>query len=153
MRKLIALIAALILLPLSPVQAVENRIIDIVAITWPGAPATSVTVNDVKTSIENEVTTRWNFLAQNWPGGINFSVGTVQSNPISMSVPLICEGTESSVYMRDARRAFYTKYPMPDYATHYLILLAPTPRPNCVWEGKSLIGDAKTPGEIGRAHV
>ena len=50
MRKLIALIAALILLPLSPVQAVENRIIDIVAITWPGAPATSVTVNDVKTS-------------------------------------------------------------------------------------------------------
>ena len=148
MKRLIALIAALVLLPLSPVQAVENRIIDIVALTWPGAPAPSVTVNDVKTSIQNEVTTRWNYLAQNWPGGINFSVGTVQTTPISMAVPLICEGSESSVYMRDARRAFYTKYPMADYASHYLILLAPTPRPNCVWEGKSLIGDAKTPGGL-----
>ena len=148
MKKLIALIAALVLLPLSPAQAVENRIIDIVALAWPGAPAPSVTVNDVKTSIQNEVTTRWNYLAQNWPGGINFSVGTVQTTPISMAVPLICEGSESSVYMRDARRAFYTKYPMADYASHYLILLAPTPRPNCVWEGKSLIGDAKTPGGL-----
>ena len=148
MKKLIALIAALLVIPISPVQAVETRIIDIVAITWPGAAAPSVTVNDVKTAIDNEVATRWNYLAQNWPGGINFQVGTVQTTPISMSVPLICEGSESSVYMRDARRAFYTKYPMADYASHYLILLSPAPRPNCVWEGKSLIGDAKTPGGL-----
>ena len=148
MKKLIALIVALLVIPIAPVQAVETRTIDIVALTWPGASAPSVTVNDVKSAIQNEVATRWNYLAQNWPGGINFEVGTVQSTPISMSVPLICEGSESSVYMRDARRAFYTKYPMADYASHYLILLAPAPRPNCVWEGKSLIGDAKTPGGL-----
>lgn len=148
MKRLIALIASLLLLPISPVQAVENRIIDVVSITWAGAPAPSVTVNDVKSAIQNEVSTRWNYLAQNWPGGINFSVGTVQSTPIQMSVPLICEGSESSAYMRDARRAFYTKYPMADYASHYLILLSPAPRPNCVWEGKSLIGEAKTPGGL-----
>jgi hypothetical protein len=148
MKRLIALIASLLLLPISPVQAVENRIIDVVAITWAGAPTPSVTVNDVKSAIQNEVSTRWNYLAQNWPGGINFSVGTVQSTPIQMSVPLICEGSESSAYMRDARRAFYTKYPMADYASHYLILLSPAPRPNCVWEGKSLIGSAKTPGGL-----
>ncbi|MGI9131953.1 MAG: hypothetical protein ACR2IU_04805, partial [Candidatus Nanopelagicaceae bacterium] len=148
MKKLIALIAAFLVIPLSPVQAVETRIIDIVSITWPGASAPSVTVNDVKTAIDNEVATRWNYLAQNWPGGINFQVGTVQTTPITMSVPLICEGSESSAYMRDARRAFYTKYPMADYSSHYLILLSPTPRPNCVWEGKSLIGDAKTPGGL-----
>ena len=148
MKKLIALIVALLVIPIAPVQAVETRTIDIVAITWPGASAPSVTVNDVKSAIQNEVATRWNYLAQNWPGGINFEVGTVQSTPISMSVPLICEGSESSVYMRDARRAFYTKYPMADYASHYLILLAPAPRPNCVWEGKSLMGDAKTPGGL-----
>ena len=109
MKRLIALIASLLLLPISPVQAVENRIIDVVAITWAGAPTPSVTVNDVKSAIQNEVSTRWNYLALNWPGGINFSVGTVQSTPIQMSVPLICEGSESSAYMRDARRAFYTK--------------------------------------------
>ena len=148
MKKLIALIAALLVIPISPVQAVETRIIDIVAITWPGASAPTVTVNDVKTSIENEVATRWNYLAQNWPGGINFQVGAVQSTPISMTVPLICEGSESSAYMRDARRAFYTKYPTTDYSSHYLILLSPVPNPNCVWEGKSLIGDAKTPGGL-----
>ena len=148
MKRLIALITTLMLLPISPVQAVENRIIDVVAITWAGAPTPSVTVNDVKSAIQNEVSTRWNYLAQNWPGGINFSVGTVQSTPIQMSVPLICEGSESSAYMRDARRAFYTKYPMADYASHYLILLSPAPRPNCVWEGKSLIGVAKTPGGL-----
>ena len=147
-KKLIALVAALLVIPVSPIQAVETRTIDIVSITWPGAAAPAVTVNDVKTAIQNEVATRWNYLAQNWPGGINFSVGTVQSTPITMSVPLICEGSESSVYMRDARRAFYTKYPMADYASHYLILLSPAPRPNCVWEGKSLIGDAKTPGGL-----
>ena len=148
MKKLIAIVTALLLLPISPAKALETRTIDIVAITWPGASAPVVSVSDVKTAIENEVTTRWNSLAQNWPGGINFSVGTVQANPIQMAVPLICEGSESSVYMRDARRAFYTKYPMADYASHYLILLSPAPRPNCVWEGKSLIGDAKTPGGL-----
>ena len=148
MKKLIALVAALLLIPVNPVKAAENRIIDIVAITWPGASAPTVTVNDVKNAIEKEVATRWNYLAQNWPGGINFSVGTVQSTPIQMSIPLVCEGGESSIYMRDARRAFYTKYPMADYASHYLILLSPAPRPNCIWEGKSLIGDAATPGGL-----
>ena len=148
MKKLFALIAALLVIPIAPVQAVETRTIDIVSITWPGASAPSVTVNDVKSAIQNEVATRWNYLAQNWPGGINFEVGTVQSTPIAMTVPLICEGKESSAYMRDARRAFYTKYPMTDYASHYLILLSPAPQPNCVWEGKSLIGDAKTPGGL-----
>ena len=148
MKKLIALIAALLVIPISPVAALDTRTIDIVSITWAGASAPAVTVNDVATAIRSEVATRWNYLAQNWPGGINFEVGTVQTTPIAMNVPLICEGSESSVYMRDARRAFYTKYPMADYASHYLILLAPAPRPNCVWEGKSLIGDAKTPGGL-----
>ena len=71
MKKLIALVAALLLIPVNPVKAAENRIIDIVAITWPGASAPAVTVNDVKNAIEKEVATRWNYLAQNWPGGIN----------------------------------------------------------------------------------
>ena len=110
----------LLLSVVQPAHALESRTIDIVSITWPGAATPRVTVDDVKTAIQNEVTTRWNNLAQNWPGGISFSVGTVQSTPIQMNVPLICEGSESSVYMRDARRAFYTKYPMADYASHYL---------------------------------
>ena len=150
MKKLvISLFSALLLFSgIQPLQAADNRIIDIVSITWPGAAAPSYSVDDVKNSINNSVNTRWNFLAQNWPGGINFQVGTVQSSPIQMTTPLICEGSESSVYMRDARRAFYTKYPMADYASHYLILLSPAPRPNCVWEGKSLIGDAKNPGGL-----
>ena len=148
MKRLIALIAALLVIPVNPIQAAENRIIDVVAITWPGASAPSVTVGDVKSAIESEVTTRWNYLAQNWPGGINFKVGNVVTTPINMSVPLICDGIESSAYMRDARRAFYTKYPIADYSSRYLILLSPAPRPNCIWEGKSLIGDAKTPGGL-----
>ena len=145
----LSVVSALLLLSVvQPAHALESRTIDIVSITWPGAATPRVTVDDVKNAIQNEVTTRWNNLAQNWPGGINFSVGSVQSTPIQMNVPLICEGSESSVYMRDARRAFYTKYPMADYASHYLILLSPAPRPDCVWEGKSLIGDAATPGGL-----
>lgn len=146
--KLISIVAALLLIPINPVQAADNRIIDVVAITWPGASAPSVNVNDVKKAIESEVTTRWNYLAQNWPAGINFQVGNVVSEPVTMAVPLICEGLESGVYMRDARRAFYTKYPTADYSSRYLILLSPAPRPNCIWEGKALIGDAKTPGGL-----
>ena len=150
MKKLILSLisSSLLLIGISPVQAADNRIIDIVSITWPGAAAPAVTVDDVKNAVNNSVNTRWNSLAQNWPGGINFQVGTVQSTPIQMLLPLICEGVDSSAYMRDARRAFYTKYPIADYASHYLILLSPAPRPNCIWEGKSLIGDAKTPGGL-----
>ncbi len=140
--------ASLIAIGISPVQAAENRIIDVVAITWPGASAPAVSVNDVRSAITNEVTSRWSALAVNWPGGINFQVGNVVSTPLTMTVPLICEGSESSVYMRDARRAFYTRYPTADYASRYLVLLSPAPRPNCVWEGKSLIGSAKTPGGL-----
>ena len=147
-KRLIALVAALVFIPISPIYAAENRIIDVVAITWPGAAAPVVTVNDVKSAIESEVTTRWNFLAQNWPGGINFKVGNVVTTPIDMSIPLICDGRESSAYLRDARRAFYTKYPTADYSSRYLILLTPAPRPNCIWEGRALIGDAKTPGGL-----
>ena len=146
--KLISVVAALLLIPINPVQAADNRIIDVVAITWPGAAAPTVTVNDVKKAIESEVTTRWNYLAQNWPAGINFQVGNVVTTPLTMSVPLICDGSESSIYMRDARRAFYTKYPTADYSSRYLILLTPATRPNCIWEGKALIGDAKTPGGL-----
>ena len=148
MKRLIALVAALLILPVTTVHAAENRIIDIVAITWNGASAPIVSVDDVKSAIQNEVSVRWNNLAQNWPGGINFQVGSVVSNPIVMNAPLICEGTESSAYMRDARRSFYTKYPTENYAEHYLIILSPTPRPNCVWEGKSIIGDAQYPGGL-----
>lgn len=146
--KLISVVAALLLIPINPVQAADNRIIDVVAITWPGAAAPTVTVNDVKKAIEEEVTTRWNYLAQNWPVGINFQVGNVVTTPLTMPVPLICDGSESSIYMRDARRAFYTKYPTADYSSRYLILLTPATRPNCIWEGKALIGDAKTPGGL-----
>ena len=146
--KLISVVAALLLIPINPVQAADNRIIDVVAITWPGAAAPTVTVNDVKKAIESEVTTRWNYLAQNWPAGINFQVGNVVTTPLTMPVPLICDGSESSIYMRDARRAFYTKYPTADYSSRYLILLTPATRPNCIWEGKALIGDAKTPGGL-----
>ena len=146
--KLISVVAALLLIPINPVQAADNRIIDVVAITWPGAAAPTVTVNEVKKAIESEVTTRWNYLAQNWPAGINFQVGNVVTTPLTMSVPLICDGSESSIYMRDARRAFYTKYPTADYSSRYLILLTPATRPNCIWEGKALIGDAKTPGGL-----
>ena len=148
MKRLIAFVAALMLLPVAPVKAAENRIIDVVSISWPGAPAPSVTVEDVKSAINQEVSSRWQNLAQNWPGGINFTVGEVIATPIQMTVPLICEGTESAAYMRDARRAFYTKYPTANYAEHYLILLSPAPRPNCVWEGKSLIGEARYPGGL-----
>lgn len=148
MKKLIALVAALLVIPVNPVQAADNRIIDVVAITWPGAAAPAVTVNDVKSAIESEVTTRWNYLAQNWPSGINFRVGNVVTTPINMALPLICDGSESSAYMRDARRAFYTKYPIADYSSRYLVVLSPAPRPNCIWEGRALIGDAKTPGGL-----
>lgn len=150
MKQINRLLLALILLVTGApaLHAADVRIIDVVAITWPGAPTPSVSVDDVAKSVSNEVNQRWNFLAQNWPDGLNFQIGSVQQSPISMIVPLICDGTESSAYMRDARRAFYNKYPSSDYSSHYLVLLSPTPRPNCIWEGKSLIGDAATPGGL-----
>jgi hypothetical protein len=148
MRKLILLVATFLLVPISPVQAAEYRIVDVVAITWPGAAAPSVTVNDVSSAISGEVSTRWQYLGQNYPGGINFQIGNVVTTPINMSVPLICDGSESSAYMRDARRAFYTKYPVADYSSRYLVILSPAPRPNCIWEGRALIGDVKTPGGL-----
>ena len=85
----------LIISGIQPAAAIDNREIDIVAITWPGASSPTVTVNDVKTSIENDVTKRWNYLAQNWPDGINFKVGSVVTTPIQMTTQLICDGTES----------------------------------------------------------
>ena len=142
----LAFIFTFVSLPLA--RASETRIIDVVSITWAGAAQPSTSVEDVRNSITNEASTRWNYLAQNWPGGITFQIGTVISTPLVMSSPLICEGTESSAYMRDVRRAFYTKYPMADYASHYLVFLSPAPRPNCVWEGKSLLGDAAYPGGL-----
>ena len=68
LRRLIILLLASALLPISPATALETRTIDVVALTWPGATAPVVSVNDVANAIKSEVATRWNYLAQNWPG-------------------------------------------------------------------------------------
>jgi hypothetical protein len=76
-------------------QAIDQRVIDVVSVTWTGAGAQPGSVGDIQNQIESDVKPRWKELTtiNNNPNDqvIEFGFGRSLPSPIVSSIPLPCE--------------------------------------------------------------
>ena len=140
----------LLLSVISPVQAADVRIIDVVSVTWPGARTSTVNVGNVEAAIKNEVGERWKRYTT-IEGSledriIDFQHGVTLSTPISLTRAMGCEGSDASSFMNSVRQETYKRLNIENWSKRYLVIL--TPFASCIWTGRALIGDIKNPGGV-----
>ncbi len=113
----------------SPVQAADIRIVDVAAVTWPGAPVSSVGVSNVEASIKNEVGPRWKryttIEGSLEDKSIDFQHGVTLSAPIALTRPMACEGSEASSFMNSVRQEAYKRLNIENWSSRYLVILTP----------------------------
>ncbi|MEN9542799.1 MAG: hypothetical protein RL239_452 [Actinomycetota bacterium] len=134
----------------SPVQAADIRIVDVAAVTWPGARAATVGVSSVESAIKNEVGPRWKryttIEGSLEDKSIDFRHGVTLSEPISLIRPMGCEGSDASSFMNSVRQEAYKRLGISDWAERYLVIL--TPDADCIWSGRALIGNIQYSGGV-----
>jgi len=144
---------AVFALPLSlanPVQAADLRLVDVVSVTWTGAKPTDVTLEQVESSIRNEVGPRWKrYTALDGAledKSITFSLGQTLSSPIIMTRPMQCEGSAASAFMNSIRAESYKRLAIADYSKRFLVILVP--EAGCIWSGRALVGKISAGGGV-----
>lgn len=134
----------------SPAYAIDKRLIDVVSVSWAGAPAALVSVNDIENSIKNEVGSRWkrytSFEGSLEDKSITFEHGLTLSSPIVLNAPMQCEGSKYNDFMYFVREEAYSRLAVSDSASRYLVIL--TPEAGCIWSGRAFVGDIKKGGGL-----
>lgn len=131
-----------------------DRIIDVVAITWPKAATGSIGVQDVAEAVRTTVAPNWRDFTttQGSPmnSTINFVTGIVWTEPIALTRAMACEGTTSLTLMSSIQREFYRIQKISDYENRYLLIL--TPDAGCIWQGKAILGESTSKGGLIALH-
>jgi len=142
----IAIVIAFVSLGLSPAYAVDQRVIDVVEVTWPGAVAPAGDVNAVAKVIDKDVNADWlKFTAMfgdTKDRGVSFKTGQVLKNPITLVSKMACIGFAASDFMSSIRSEAYNRLGISDYSKRYLIVIAP--KAGCVWSGRAGLGGPKS---------
>jgi hypothetical protein len=143
---LIAFIFAIASLGLAPAYAVDERVVDVVAVTWPGAVAPAGDVNKVAAVIDTEVNADWlKFTAMygdTKDRGVSFKSGKVLKENIDLLSKMACQGIAASDFMNQIRPEAYKRLGITDYSKRYLVVIAP--KAGCVWSGRAQMGGPKS---------
>lgn len=128
-------------------QASDQRIIDVVSVTWAGAGPQPGTVNEVRNEIDNDVKSRWQELTRisgdAQDRSIEFVSGQILLNPIVSSLPLPCERVVTA-WSDGLREEAYKRLGINDSQSRYLVIV--TPANGCIWSGLANIGNASQRG-------
>jgi len=142
----IAIVFAFISLGLSPAYAVDQRVIDVVEVTWPGAVAPVGDGAAVAKVIDKDVNADWlKFTAMfgdTKDRGVSFKAGQVLKDPIGLVSKMACIGSASSDFMNSIRPEAYKRLGISDYSKRYLLVIAP--KAGCVWSGRANLGGSKS---------
>ena len=132
----------------SPAIASDNRVIDVAQITWTGAKAPDVTMQDVANSVNTKVSESWRqfttIVGDNQDRAVNFTLGKLLENPVRLTLPMSCEGDNFTSFKNSLRAEVYNRLGIPDWKSRYLVILAPPT--GCIWSGRASIGDFSTKG-------
>ena len=148
-KSFVAAISTIVLLVgLTPVaSAVDQRTVDIVELTWPGAARPSASVADVQRSL-NKVRTDWlNFTTLEGTdntSAIEFVYGRSLNAPLELTAKFECEAQNFTSFVNSVRAEFYKRLGITDPKSRYLTILIPNA--GCIWMGRALIGDIKVKG-------
>jgi hypothetical protein len=137
----------LVVLPGVPTQALEQRVVDVVLVTWRGAGEFPGSASDVQEEIDSVVKPRWRELTtiqeSSTDKRIEFVSGQTLLSPIIVNVPLPCERVVIS-WSEEIREEAYRRLGIKNYANRYLVIL--TPANGCIWSGLASIGSVAQKG-------
>ena len=150
MKKRLSLFTAILFgfvgLGLSPALAVDERVVDVVAVTWAGAVAPAGDANAVAKVINSEVNDDWKkfttLYGDTKDRTISFVTGKVLAEPISLVSKMACSGFAASEFISSIRPEAYKRLGISDYSKRYLVVIAP--KAGCVWSGRAPLGGAKS---------
>ena len=142
----VAIVIGFVSFGLAPAYAVDERVIDVVEVTWAGAPAPAGDAKKVASVIDTEVNADWKLFTTMFGDTkdrtVSFKTGKVLEAPISLVTKMSCTGFPASEFMRSIRPEAYSRLGIRDYSERYLVVVAP--KAGCVWSGRALVGGAKS---------
>jgi hypothetical protein len=131
---------------LAPAYAVDERVIDIVEVTWPGAEAPIGNVAKLANVVDVEVNSDWKKFTTLYGDTkdrvVSFKTGKVLTTPIGLVSKMACIGFASSEFMSSIRPEAYKRLGITDYSERYLLVISP--KAGCVWSGRALVGGANS---------
>jgi hypothetical protein len=142
----IAALVAFVSLGLAPAYAVDERVIDVVSVTWPRAGALAGDVNKIASVIDTEVNADWIKFTSMYGAvtdrAISFKTGQILKDPIPLLSKMACTGYLASDFMSSIRPEAYKRLGISDYSKRYLVVVAPNA--GCVWSGRAQLGGPKS---------
>ena len=149
-RKAVTIVLALVFgfvsLGFSPAYALDERVIDVVEVTWNGAAALRGDAKVVAGVIDTEVNADWKkyttMVGDNGSRTVSFKSGKILDTPISLVSKMACTGYAASDFMNSIRPEAYRRLGISDYSNRYLVVVSP--RAGCVWSGRAQMGGAKS---------
>ena len=143
LSSLIALVIAFVSLGLVPAYAVDQRVIDVVAVTWNGAVPLRGDVTTVANVIDTEVNDDWKRFTTMYGDTkdrtISFNSGKILKEPIELLGKMPCTGSAAGEFINAIRGEAYDRLGIADDSERYLVVVAP--RAGCIWSGRALLGD------------
>ena len=131
---------------LTPAYALDERVIDVVEVTWGGAPAIRGDAKVVAEVIDKEVNADWKkfttMVGDDGARTVSFTTGKVLTTPITLVSKMACTGYPASEFMNSIRPEAYRRLGISDYSNRYLVVVSP--RAGCVWSGKAQMGGPKS---------
>ena len=142
----IAIVIAFISLGLSPAYALDERVIDVVEVTWPGAAAPAGNAAAVAKVVDTEVNADWKKFTTLYGDTkdrvVSFTTGKVLTAPISLTSKMACSGSAASDFMSSIRPEAYKRLGITDNTERYLLVVAP--KAGCIWSGRAQLGTVKS---------
>ena len=107
----VAILIGFVSIGLSPAYALDERVIDIVELTWNGAPELRGNAKVMAEVIDTEVNADWKkyttMVGDNGARTVSFKTGQVLDKPISLTSKMACTGSASSSFMNSIRPEAY----------------------------------------------
>ena len=149
-RKAVTIVLAMVFgfvsLGFSPAYAVDERVIDVVEVTWTGAEAPAGDAKKVATVIDTDVNADWKKFTTMYGDTkdrtVSFKSGKVLDTPISLVSKMACTGYVASEFMSSIRPEAYKRLGITDYSERYLVVVAP--KAGCIWSGRAQVGRANS---------
>ena len=129
-------------LGLTPALAVDERIIDIVSVSWAGSAPLPANVTQLAVTVNTEVNKSWKsstvLIGDLKDRAVSFLVGKTLPDPIVLNSKMACIGIASIEFMNSVRVEAYKRLGIADYSQRYLIIAAP--KAGCIWSGRAKLG-------------
>ena len=131
---------------LAPAYALDERVIDIVEVTWNGAATLRGDAKFVAGVIDTEVNADWKkyttMVGDDGSRTVSFTSGKILETPIQLISKMACSGFAASEFMNSIRSEAYRRLGISDDSNRYLLVLSP--RAGCIWSGRAQLGGPKS---------